>query len=74
MSYVLSYKCNAVDPAGWQSHLGEWERQFSRKLRVKASPSHPTHFWTNRTSLMVRAYAAFEEAVDNGDMTHDGSY
>jgi phage terminase large subunit-like protein len=41
---------------------------------VKASADHPTHYWANRTGLMVRAFAAFSEAVENGDLTHDGSY
>jgi phage terminase large subunit-like protein len=63
-----------ADPAGWQSQLGAWEQKFSRRLKVKASQDHPTHFWANRTHLMVRAFAAFEEAVTNGDLTHDGSY
>jgi len=63
-----------ADPAGWQSQLGEWEQTFSRRLQVKASADHPTHYWANRTGLMVRAFAAFSEAVENGDLTHDGSY
>jgi hypothetical protein len=63
-----------ADPAGWQSQLGTWEQDFGRRLKVKASNDHPTHFWASRSSVMVRALAAFEEAVCNGDMTHDGSY
>lgn len=63
-----------ADPSGWQSQLGVWEQAFSRRLKVKASNDHPTHFWANRASIMVRSLAAFEEAVSNGDMTHDGSY
>ncbi|HVC23084.1 MAG TPA: hypothetical protein VNH82_06625 [Candidatus Dormibacteraeota bacterium] len=63
-----------ADPSGWQSQLGTWEQQFSRRLKVRASNDHPTHYWANRTSIMVKALAAFEEAVNNGDLTHDGSY
>lgn len=63
-----------ADPAQWQSQLGTWEQLFTRKLKVRASANHATHFWANRTSVMVKAFAAFEEAVANGDMTHDGSY
>jgi len=63
-----------ADPSGWQSQLGTWEADFSRRLKVKASADHATHFWANRSSVMVRSLAAFEEAVSNGDLTHDGSY
>ncbi|HUY61905.1 MAG TPA: terminase [Candidatus Dormibacteraeota bacterium] len=63
-----------ADPSGWQSQLGTWEQQFSRRLKVRASNDHPTHYWANRTSIMVKALAAFEEAVNNGDLSHDGSY
>ena len=63
-----------ADPSGWQSQLGTWEQDFGRRLKVKASVTHATHYWANRSSVMVRALAAFEEAVTNGDMTHDGSY
>lgn len=63
-----------ADPSGWQSQLGGWEQKFSRKLKVKASQNHATHFWTNLTGRMVQCLAAFEEAVANGDLTHDGSY
>jgi phage terminase large subunit-like protein len=63
-----------ADPSGWQSQLGEWERAYSRRLIVKASPGHPTHFWASKAWRMVQSLAAFEEAVSNGDMTHDNSY
>lgn len=63
-----------ADPALWQSYVTEWERSFSDRLKVRSSADHPISFWANRTSAMVKAFAAFEEAVTNGDMTHDGSY
>lgn len=63
-----------ADPSQWQSQLGQWEQAFGARLKVRAGGDHPTHFWANRTTLMVRAFAAFEEAVVNGDLTHDGSY
>jgi hypothetical protein len=63
-----------ADPSGWQSQLGTWEQIYSRRLKVRASNNHPTHYWANRTSIMVKALAAFEEAVNNGDLSHDGSY
>lgn len=63
-----------ADPSFWQSQLGTWEQEFGRRLKVKANIHHATHFWANRPSIMVRALAAFEEAVANGDLTHDGSF
>lgn len=63
-----------ADPDGWQSRLADWEQAYGRQLKVRASADHPTYFWPSRVSAMVRALAAFEEAVSNGDMTHDGSY
>jgi phage terminase large subunit-like protein len=63
-----------ADPSGWTSELAAWERDYSRKLKIKASANHPTHFWASKAFLMVQALAAFEEAVTNGTMTHDGSY
>jgi hypothetical protein len=63
-----------ADPSGWQSQLGAWEQQYSRRLKVKATVDHPMNYWANRPSVMVRALAAFEEAVNNHDLSHDGSY
>jgi phage terminase large subunit-like protein len=63
-----------ADPAGWQSQLGAWEHAYSRQLKVKASRDHPTHFWASQAWRMVQSLAAFEEAVVNGDLTHDASY
>ena len=63
-----------ADPALWQSQLTEWDASSAGILKVKATNDHPAFFWANRTAEMVKAFAAFEEAVSNGDMTHDGSY
>jgi len=63
-----------ADPSLWQSQLGVWEAAFSRRLKIKATADHPMAYWANRPSVMVRALAAFAEAVENGDLSHDGSY
>jgi hypothetical protein len=63
-----------ADPSGWQSWIGEWERSYGRRLKVRARGDHPMYFWASRASEMARALAAFEEAVTCGDLTHDGSY
>lgn len=63
-----------ADPSLWQARLGDWEQTFARRLKVRATDGHPMHWWVNRPSLMVKALAAFEEAVANGDLTHAGSF
>ncbi len=63
-----------ADPSLWQARLGEWEQTYARKLKIRASAEHPMRWWVNRPGLMVKALAALEEAVQNGDLTHDGSY
>jgi len=63
-----------ADPSGWQSQIGVWEQAFSRRLRVKATTDHPMHYWANRPSVMVRALAAFSEAVENHDLSHGDSW
>ena len=63
-----------ADPSLWQARLGDWEQTYARKLKIRASAEHPMHWWVNRPGLMVKALAALEEAVQNGDLTHDGSY
>ena len=63
-----------ADPSGWQATLTAWEQAYSRRLKVRATDQHPMHWWVNRGSLMVKALAAFEEAVSNGDLTHGGTF
>lgn len=62
------------DPSGWQARLTDWEQRYGRRLRVRATADHPMHWWPSRTTALVKALAAFEEAVQNGDLRHDGSY
>jgi len=62
-----------ADPHGWEARVAGWEQQFARKLKVSAG-AHPMQWPTNRASAVVKAAASFEEAVVNGDLSHDGSY
>ena len=62
-----------ADPHGWEARVTGWEQQYARKLKVTAG-AHPMQWATSRASAVVKAAASFEEAVVNGDLTHDGSY
>ena len=62
-----------ADPALWEARVTSWEQQFARKLKVTAG-AHPMQWATSRASAVVKAAASFEEAVVNGDLSHDGSY
>src|ERR1035437_9177952 len=62
-----------ADPALWEARVTSWEQQFARKLKVSAG-AHPMQWATSRASAVVKAAASFEEAVVNGDLSHDGSY
>ena len=66
-----------ADPAkDWRSHINAWEARFGGKVKVKASANHPFEWWMTggRSHLNQRALEAFEGAVRNGDISHDGSY
>jgi len=66
-----------ADPAkDWRSKVNEWEAKYHRGIRVKAMQNHPFEWWMTggRSVYIERAVEAFEAAVRNGDMTHDGSY
>lgn len=68
-----------ADPArDWRSYVNQWEAKhgarIDKKLRVKAD--HPFEWWMTggRSGLIELAVEAFEGAIRNGDLTHDGSF
>jgi hypothetical protein len=66
-----------ADPAkDWRSKVGEWEAKYSRHVKVKAMRDHPFEWWMTggRSVYIQRAIEAFEGAVRNGDLSHDGSF
>lgn len=66
-----------ADPAkDWRSKVGEWEAKYARKVKVKAMRDHPFEWWFTggRSVYIQRAIEAFEGAVRNGDLLHDGSF
>ena len=63
----------------WQPLIDEWHREFSSKLTLWASTQHSIAWDMSNTSssgkgkLFVPAAEAFVEAVENGELLHDGS-
>jgi phage terminase large subunit-like protein len=62
-----------ADPPHYQDYVDNWTAEFSGRLRVKATQTHPIEWWTNRPSIMVKTLERFREAVAAGRLTHDGS-
>lgn len=66
-----------MDPAkDWRSYVNGWEARFGRKLKVKVKTDHPMEWWMTggRSHMNQRAIESFIGAVQNGDLSHDGSY
>lgn len=65
-----------ADPAHWDGHVARWEAKWHRQLKVKSSAAHPIEWWMTggRSFHTVRMLEQFRSAVENGEMTHDGSY
>lgn len=68
-----------ADPArDWRSHVNKWEADFGGKIekKMRVKPDHPFEWWMTggRSGLIQLAVEAFEGAVRNQDLTHDGSF
>jgi hypothetical protein len=64
-----------ADPAKWESYIANWEADFGKKLKVRATQRHPIEWWISggRNYLMVRALEQFQSAVVDRELKHDGS-
>jgi hypothetical protein len=64
-----------ADPAKWESYIANWEADFGKRLKVRATVRHPIEWWISggRNYLMVRALEQFESAVAGRELKHDGS-
>ena len=55
------------DPPHFQSYVDGWALKYGDRLEVKATPSKPTEFWTNRQTEMVdavdRLLLAFRDGI-----------
>ena len=66
-----------ADPAkDWRSKVNEWEAAHSRDVQVKVTRDHPFEWWMTggRVLYIERAVEAFEAAVRNKELTHDGAF
>lgn len=65
-----------ADPAKWESYVAGWEAKYGSKLKVKATREHPIEWWMTggRSGLIVKALGEFETAVEQQELTHDGSF
>ncbi len=60
--FVLRMYC---DPPKWESWVAEWSGRYG-KTRV-------AEWWTNRRKPMAYAIRSFENAIQAGEVTHDGN-
>ena len=51
------------DPPHWTETVGSWESKW---------PDRVEEWWTNRNRPMAEAIRAYVEAIDSGQVTHDG--
>jgi len=66
-----------MDPAkDWRSYVNTWEARYGRRLKVRVKADHPMEWWMTggRTHINQVAIESFLGAVQNGDLTHDGSF
>jgi len=65
-----------ADPALWETHIAEWEAEYGKKLRVKATKTNPIEWWITggRSKAIVQALEQFHSGVIDRELTHDGSF
>lgn len=61
-----------ADPALWQDYCDRWQRDYGKRLRVKATQDRPIEWWTHRQKAIIDALARFHGAVTGNLLTHDG--
>lgn len=59
-----------ADPPYWQDYIDRWTARYSKKLKVKASQTHPIEFWTNRSTQMVAALERMRTAIRTRALVH----
>lgn len=64
-----------ADPARWESYVSQWESTFGHQLKVRSTQGHPIEWWMTggRAATTVKALRKFQDAVLNGELTHDGA-
>jgi phage terminase large subunit-like protein len=63
-----------ADPAKWESYIAQWEADFGKQLKARASQGQPISWWMtgNRSYLVVRAVEQFANAVIDKELKHTG--
>lgn len=63
-----------ADPAHWETWVSQWEATYRRRLKV-GRREHPIEWWMTggRMTEIVRATRSLYQAIEMGDMWHDGS-
>lgn len=54
-----------ADPPYWESTVADWSGKYGEKRVVE--------WWTNRPKAMAYAIKAFNNAIQSGDLLHDGN-
>lgn len=63
-----------ADPSGWTGQVAQWEADFSRQLRVRASRDEPIAAWPRGKDSRVSEYVErLRQALVMGEITWDGS-
>jgi hypothetical protein len=62
-----------ADPSMWEGRVAQWEAEFLRKLRVKATNEKPIAFNVRSISKVVNGFEALHSAIINQEITFDGS-
>lgn len=63
-----------ADPSGWTGNVAQWEAEFGRQLRVRATHAAPISAWPRgKTSNVAHFVEEFRQAVVNRDISLDGS-
>lgn len=63
-----------ADPSGWNLQVAQWEADFARQLRVKASRDEPIAAWPRGKDSRVTEYVErLRQALVMGEISWDGS-
>lgn len=63
-----------ADPSGWDLQVAQWEADFARQLRVKASRDEPIAAWPRgKNSRVAEHVERLRQALVMGEITWDGS-
>ena len=63
-----------ADPSGWTGQVAQWEADFSRQLRVRASRDAPISAWPRGKDSRVAEYVErLRQALVLGEISWDGS-